>query len=192
LFRLLHRDDETEQIFSAWVMDAPREELLRRSEGDHALACEGWPVSLDDVFEKRGGVWMVVSAHSTRIDEGAPTPAVADAKALPAGRLVEAPEATNRPAGGPSQITVMLFGETGRRFSGTCQTTVGTVTKTEMVQGALPANYAFRANALSCSVRKQATTGVLQMQFVVNGRSLKDQSTRMPFGELALAVTGLR
>jgi len=39
LVRLLHRDQETQQIFHAWVLDAPREQILRRSEVHDATAC---------------------------------------------------------------------------------------------------------------------------------------------------------
>jgi hypothetical protein len=87
---------------------------------------------------------------------------------------------------------VMLFGEVGGRFEGACTITGAAEAESRRLVGALPANYVFHGSGLSCTVRKQATAGLLQVQFVRNGRSIKEASTRSPFGEVSLSVSGLR
>jgi len=91
----------------------------------------------------------------------------------------------------PKIVTVMLFGETGHAFEGECKTKTTDGEEARSLAGVLPANFKFTASSISCRFTKQSAGGLLQVQFVVDGRSIKVAQTTAPHGSVSLAVTGL-
>lgn len=89
--------------------------------------------------------------------------------------------------GGRPALAVWLFGESGNPFEGFCKITNGTETESRNLAGVLPAKFTFPATALDCEFRKQTSSGLLLVQFVRDGRSIKDSLTRSPFGVVSLS-----
>ena len=89
---------------------------------------------------------------------------------------------------GKPELAVWLFGETGNPFGGSCNITIGTETKSLTLAGVLPAKFTFLATSLDCEFRKETALGFLLVQFVRDGRSIKDSLTRSPFGVVSLSI----